>query len=153
MSERSFNCKMCGHCCYGRGGIIVAKKDLKRLASYFKLEEEVFLEKYTENINHKPCIIIKEDNYCYFFEQGRGCVIHEARPDICRAWPYFRGNLIDFISFEMAKIDCKGINKEIEHKIFATDGFAYLKDNQLLGSDPKSDARALIIQEHELPKK
>ncbi len=152
MSNLSFSCHKCGHCCHGRGGIIVGKKDLLRLMNYFKLDEKSFLEKYTENFNQKPCLIVKEDNYCYFFNKDVGCTIHTARPDVCRAWPYFRGNLIDKVSFEMAKLDCKGINKEMPHEIFARHGYAYLCDNSLLGKNPSVDGRALIVHEHELPK-
>ncbi len=149
----SFSCQKCGHCCHGRGGIIVGKKDLSRLTDYFKLDAKSFLEKYTENFNQKPCLIVKEDNYCYFFNSEVGCTIHIARPDVCRAWPYFRGNLIDKISFEMAKLDCKGINPEMEHEDFALAGYLYLQENSLLGSDPKVDGRALIVSKEELPKK
>lgn len=150
MSDLSFSCKMCGHCCHGSGGIIVGTKDLSRLLEYFKMDKESFLNKYTENFNNKPCLIVNEEKYCYFFEKDKGCVIHEARPDVCRAWPYFRGNLVDEISLEMAKTDCAGI-KNVSHPVFAHDGYAYLIDNNLLGDDPKVDGRALIVKEEELP--
>lgn len=152
MSEKSFSCQRCGHCCFGRGGIVVGQRDLPRLLAYFNLEKEAFLAKYTELFDGKPTLITGEDGFCYFFKEGAGCTIHEARPDVCRAWPYFRGNLIDELSFVMAKEDCPGIVKNISHAVFAHDGYAYLKNNQLLCLDKKTDGRALIVAEEELPK-
>ena len=153
MSELSFSCEMCGHCCDGSGGIVLGTKDLARLLTYFQMDEEPFLAKYTECASNKPRIIVGDDNYCYFFETGKGCTIHEARPDVCRAWPYFRGNLIDEFSFGMAKVDCPGISKDVSHAFFAHEGYAYLVENNLLGHDPKVDGRALIVAHEELPPK
>lgn len=151
MSKKSFQCQMCGHCCYGSGGIVVGTKDLPRLLMYFNMEKEAFLKKYTKMTNAKPCLIVGADNYCLFFKEGTGCTIHEARPNVCRAWPYFRGNLIDETSFEMAKEDCKGIVKTVTHAEFAHDGFAYLEENHLLATNSKLDGRALIVRKEELP--
>lgn len=151
MSEKSFSCKRCGHCCHGRGGIVVGQRDLPRLLAYFNMSEQDFLAKYTEIFDGKPTLIVGDDEYCYFFKEGQGCTIHEARPDVCRAWPYFRGNLIDEISFVMAKEDCPGIVQDISHAFFAHDGYAYLKENNLLCKNPKVNGRALIIDEEELP--
>lgn len=153
MSELSFSCKMCGHCCYGEGGIVVGTKDLPRLLEHFQMDKELFFTTYTKKFDNKPCLIVNEDKYCYFFEANKGCTIHEVRPNVCRAWPYFRGNLIDEISLEMAKMDCAGIRSDIAHAIFAHDGYAYLLENDLLGHNPKVDGRALIIREEELPSK
>ncbi len=152
MSEKSFSCQRCGHCCFGRGGIVVGQRDLPRLLAYFNMEKEAFLAKYTELFDDKPTLITGDDGFCYFFKEGAGCTIHEARPDVCRAWPYFRGNLIDELSFFMAKEDCPGIVKSVSHAVFAHDGYAYLKENNLLCQDKKTDGRALIVAEDELPK-
>ena len=152
MSEKSFSCQRCGHCCFGRGGIVVGQRDLPRLLAYFNMEKEAFLAKYTELFDDKPTLITGDDGFCYFFKEGAGCTIHEARPDVCRAWPYFRGNLIDELSFFMAKEDCSGIVKSVSHAVFAHDGYAYLKENNLLCQDKKTDGRALIVAEDELPK-
>lgn len=152
MSEKSFTCRRCGHCCHGRGGIVVGQRDLPRLLAYFKMEKEEFLQKYTEEFDGKPTLITGDDEYCFFFKEGAGCTIHEARPDVCRAWPYFRGNLIDEFSFAMAKEDCPGIDKSVSHAFFAHDGYAYLKENNLLCTDKKTDGRALIVAEEELPR-
>jgi hypothetical protein len=70
----------------------------------------------------------RDDGYCVFFVQGRGCGVHPARPDICRAWPFFRGNLIDVVSWEMAQAFCPGINGNVPHEEFVRQGLHYLRD-------------------------
>ena len=129
----------------------MGQRDLPRLLVYFNMEKADFLARYTEIFDGKPVLITGEDGFCYFFKEGRGCTIHEARPDVCRAWPYFRGNLIDEFSFAMAKEDCPGIVKTVSHAFFARDGYAYLKNNGLLCKDKSVDGRALIVDENELP--
>ncbi len=129
----------------------MGQRDLPRLLVYFNMEKADFLARYTEIFDGKPVLITGGDDFCYFFEEGRGCTIHEARPDVCRAWPYFRGNLIDEFSFAMAKEDCPGIVKTVSHAFFAHDGYAYLKNNGLLCKDKSVDGRALIVDENELP--
>lgn len=129
----------------------MGQRDLPRLLVYLNMEKADFLARYTEIFDGKPVLITGEDGFCYFFKEGRGCTIHEARPDVCRAWPYFRGNLIDEFSFAMAKEDCPGIVKTVSHAFFAHDGYAYLKNNGLLCKDKSVDGRALIVDENELP--
>ena len=46
-----FSCRRCGHCCSGRGGIVVGPRDLLRLADFFRMSAEEFLERHTENIS------------------------------------------------------------------------------------------------------
>ena len=38
--ESVFNCRMCGHCCEGRGGIVVSPTDMVRLAAHMQLPPE-----------------------------------------------------------------------------------------------------------------
>lgn len=153
MSKVSFSCIRCGHCCHGKGGIIVGANDLIRLCKYFQIDAKEFLDKYAENYNGKQRLIMGENGFCYFFKENVGCDIHDARPNVCRAWPYFRGNLIDEVSFGMAKVDCQGINQDISHTEFAHEGFSYLKEYELLASDKQQDSHALIVSDDELPKK
>ena len=52
-SSRCFSCRRCGHCCSGRGGIVVGPRDLLRLADFFRMSAEEFLERHTENMRGK----------------------------------------------------------------------------------------------------
>lgn len=94
---------------------------------------------------------MRRRSFCLFFEAGKGCAVHPARPDVCRAWPFFRGNLVDGVSFDMAKEDCPGIRREASHEDFAREGFRYLNDYKLRARDILHEGRALIVDESELP--
>lgn len=70
---------------------------------------EAVADSYCERIGGKLKIRCGEDGYCVFFRQGSGCGVHEGKPSICRAWPFFRGNIEDPASLAMAKEFCPGI--------------------------------------------
>ena len=150
-SSPVFSCRRCGKCCEGRGGIVVGPGDLPRLCAHFGLPAEEVLARYTENMGGKPTLKCGEDGFCLFFKAGRGCSIHPARPAVCRAWPFFRGNLVDEVSFSMAREDCPGILREVSHVRFAREGYRYLKDYKLLARDGLHEGRALVVEEKELP--
>lgn len=148
-AELAFDCKMCGHCCLGEGGIVVSPRDLVRIAAHLELTPEQFAERHGVWKHGKLFIKVGEDGYCTFFVMGKGCGVHVAKPDICRAWPYFRGNVVDADSLELAKDFCPGIRTDVPHAEFARQGRAYLKENGLLAKDPASEARALILDDGE----
>lgn len=147
VSQKSvFNCRMCGHCCEGKGGIIVSPADLQRLAAHLQQPQDAVAERYCERIGGKLRIRCGEDGYCVFFRQGSGCGVHEGKPAICRAWPFFRGNIEDASSLAMAKEFCPGIDINAEHADFAREGRAYLRDNGLIATDASCEANALILK-------
>ncbi|WP_147821276.1 YkgJ family cysteine cluster protein [Salidesulfovibrio onnuriiensis] len=145
MTLKAFECRMCGHCCHGEGGIIMSEKDRQRLALHLGISVEELLEKYSEERNGKISLGTGDDGYCVFFKDG--CGVHPGRPDICRAWPFFRGNLIDSMSWEMIQEYCPGVNPEAGHAEFVRQGRQYLRDENLLRYDPATDPNALITDE------
>ncbi len=142
--EEVFDCRMCGHCCEGAGGIIVSPDDLVRICEYLNVSSEEFSNKYGIVRNEKLTVRTGDDGFCIFFVQDKGCSVHEGKPNICRAWPYFRGNMIDEDSLFLAKDFCPGINPEVAHKDFVQAGEDYLQKNNLIANDAKTQARALI---------
>ncbi len=144
MSDATFDCRMCGHCCEGKGGIIVSPKDLERLCFHFKINADEFLSTYGTMSNGKLNVRTGDNGFCIFFIQGKGCAVHNSKPDICRAWPYFRGNMIDDQSLHLAKDFCPGIKHDINHKDFVQEGEHYLKEHNLRANDAKTQARALL---------
>jgi Fe-S-cluster containining protein len=130
MSEKTaFTCRLCGHCCQGEGGIVLAESDIARLGAHLGLAREDFLARAAHLVRGKYRIKSRADGFCLFFTAGTGCGVHPARPDICRAWPFFRGNLIDAISWEMAQDFCPGIAPDVPHAEFARQGLAYLREH------------------------
>ena len=52
-SEEFFDCLCCGHCCKGRGGIVVSFKDLKRLCGHLRLTADEFESAWGERHGNK----------------------------------------------------------------------------------------------------
>jgi len=140
-----FDCRMCGHCCEGKGGIVVSSRDLRRLCDHMGLSPVEFERSWGERWGDKLHIRCGEDGRCVFFEKGAGCSVHEAKPDICRAWPFFRGNLVDAESYMLARDFCPGISVTESHAAFRRQGLDYLLENNLAGSAGKDEAMALQI--------
>ena len=145
MTNTAFDCRMCGHCCEGKGGIVVSPSDLQRLCDFLRMPADAVIAAYGEQAGDKLKIRCGEDGYCIFFRQGKGCIVHEGKPSICKAWPFFRGNIEDPESLALAKDFCPGINPDISHDDFAREGMAYLEKERLLASDTRTEANALIL--------
>ncbi|MDR0466583.1 MAG: YkgJ family cysteine cluster protein [Deltaproteobacteria bacterium] len=140
----AFDCRMCGECCRGKGGIVIGPRDLPRLCGHLHTDELGFVALYGHRQDGKIKLRTGPDNYCVFFLPGSGCSVHAHKPDVCRAWPFFRGNMTDKGSFAMAKEFCPGINPMIGHDAFVQAGLLHLKECRLSANDPKLEAIALI---------
>jgi uncharacterized protein len=145
MPELSFNCQRCGRCCKGEGGIVMTARDRERLARHLGLDTAAMLEHCAEAVADKIRLRMGSDGYCIFFVQGQGCSVHPGRPDICRAWPYFRGNLVDASSWEMIQTDCPGVNNEAGHALFVSEGVDYLYKHDLVHEPGPEAPHALIL--------
>ncbi|MBF0481888.1 MAG: YkgJ family cysteine cluster protein [Desulfovibrionaceae bacterium] len=139
----AFACRRCGQCCRGEGGIVADERDQQRLCAYLGAARETFLAAYTVERSGKVFLTVGADGNCVFFEAG--CGVHPARPDICRAWPFFRGNLIDAVSFALSKDSCPGIEQGASHAAFARQGAAYLQARGLVKSSQAGAAEALKL--------
>ncbi len=146
-----FSCRRCGKCCEGRGGIIVSPRDLTRLSVFLGMSGHEVLARCTEPMRGQPVIRCGSDGYCMFFRAGEGCSIHPARPAVCRAWPFFRGNLVDHVSFSMARQDCPGISRDCSHGEFAREGYRYLHEYKLLARDRRTEGAMLAVDKQDLP--
>ncbi|MFW5487890.1 MAG: YkgJ family cysteine cluster protein [Desulfovibrio sp.] len=130
----SFSCQRCGHCCEGKGGIIMTEADIERMAKGLGQSREDFLRENTETANGRIRMRVGPDDYClHYNHEIKGCGVHLIRPDICRAWPFFRGNLIDSVSWELSQDFCPGINPSCGHDVFRSQGMQYLKDENIGG--------------------
>jgi len=124
-SAAVFVCRRCGDCCNGQGGIVLCSKDSERLATHLGLSLFAFHAQYTEEVRGKRRLVCGGSGSCVF-SSGCGCSVHEAKPDVCRAWPFFRGNLTDPSSLAMAKAGCPGIHAAADFAGFAQAGARYL---------------------------
>ena len=133
----AFECRRCGHCCHGAGGIVLTARDRARLAAHLGMSEEAFTAAHASRAGDKFHLGVRKDGFCVFFQEG--CAVHPARPDICRAWPYFRGNLLDAVSWELSHEYCAGINPDVPHAEFVRQGFEALRAQGVEAhNDPES---------------
>jgi uncharacterized protein len=131
MSGESFVCRMCGDCCRGTGGIVITPGEAWRISAHLHLDQQTFLDRFTLKIGDKRQIISSADGFCVFLSDN-GCAVHPVKPDVCRAWPFFRGNLLDESSWALAQDACQGIVSEVGHAAFVRQGLEYLKTHGLL---------------------
>lgn len=150
LSDTVFSCQKCGKCCEGEGGIVLSPQDLVRLANFLGLAVETAKDRYATPGNGKLKIITGKDGHCIFFQMGKGCAIHPVKPAVCRAWPYFRGNLVDEESFMLAREFCPGISRTCTHAEFVRTGLEYLQAE--LSPDSRNPANALKIDWQSLKK-
>lgn len=143
MPDSVFECQKCGHCCEGRGGIVLGRRDLKRLSLFMGMSESAFISAWTENVGAKLRLGLGDSGNCVFFDQQKGCGVHPAKPDVCRAWPFFRGNLQDPVSFAMAKEYCPGIKKNASFQEFSRIGREHLLNSGLANNSGPANALRL----------
>jgi uncharacterized protein len=110
-----YDCSKCpGYCC-SHARIAVSDADIARLARHFGLPLETARRRFTyryqtkevdeQLLRHQRDHIYK--SVCRFFDtQERRCTVYEARPNVCRRYPY--GNVCGyylFLKFERAHQD------------------------------------------------
>ena len=119
---KAFECKMCGECCYGKGGIIVSDKELARISEFLNIDPEEFKQKYCELRNRRLMLVAGRDGFCVFFDREKQCLIHKVKPGICCLWPFYEANMNDEYNWNLAKDACPGINPGATFEEFVKQG-------------------------------
>ena len=115
---KAFQCKMCGECCYGEGGISVNGEEIEKIAKFMEIASEAFISGFCQEKNGRFSIKTGHDGFCIFYEKKRGCHIYLVKPGICTLWPFYPAILKDMDNWEMAKDACPGINPECSFQNF-----------------------------------
>ena len=144
-----FDCRRCGDCCRGRGGIVLRTLDEERLAVFLGIRVPDLRTRFTEFSHGKRGLVTGEDGWCVFFGSA-GCAVHPAKPGVCRAWPFFRGNLVDPVSFAMAKAGCPGIREHVAFSVFSETGARYLLAEEAYALRDGNGSPAALLSEDEL---
>jgi Fe-S-cluster containining protein len=58
------------------------------------------------------------DGHCIFYDQDRGCTVHEGRPWRCRQWPLHPSMLADENNYRTITESCPGFKKDISYPEF-----------------------------------
>jgi len=122
MDKKVFECKMCGECCWGEGGIVLEHGEADRIAKFLDIGIDEFLARFCKTTGKSVSVRCGNDLYCIFFEKGRGCTIHPVKPKRCQDWPFYRALLNDPDNWEEAKGACPGISRECSFKEFRAYG-------------------------------
>jgi Fe-S-cluster containining protein len=107
-----YDCVDCpAFCCSVYDRVQVKPRDLRRLAKYFNVTEEVAATRYTKMWQKERVLRRKKDKLlgeaCQFIDpQTRGCSIYHARPAVCREFPTTkRCAYYDLLTFEREQQD------------------------------------------------
>jgi hypothetical protein len=116
-SPEAFVCQRCSQCCQGQGGIFLAPAEVGPAARLVGLDEEEFVRRHLEPVPGGWEVAAGADGACSLLGP-RGCRIHQAKPAICRRWPFFSALLADPQAFQLAKEHCPGLRPEAGHADF-----------------------------------
>jgi len=147
--ERVFQCARCGICCYGIGGIVLSSSEVSRLAVFLEAHPQISSHSWLERRNNKNSVRSGTDGNCLFFSASHGCLVHPVKPAICRAWPFFRGNLVDPYSLALAKEYCRGIEPDVSHAEFVRAGLDYVEFLGIAAPCRPGEPTALRMPGHE----
>ncbi|CAO0823627.1 YkgJ family cysteine cluster protein [Desulfarculales bacterium] len=117
MKQPAFNCQRCNQCCHGEGGISLKFGEIPQAAALLALSAREFIDRYCELRPGLYFIKTNQDGDCALLGP-EGCIIHQAKPRICRRWPYFQALLRDASAFEEAKRSCPGLRPEVSFQDF-----------------------------------
>jgi len=117
MSGREvFQCRECGDCCQGQGGIYVQPGEVALMAAFLHLPVAEFRGRYLEAspLGERLASVA---GACTFLKENR-CLVHPVKPAICRRWPFLKALLNHPEELEGAKGACPGIDPECRHEAF-----------------------------------
>lgn len=90
----AFSCTRCGACCTGAPGYVwVTAEEIERLAAFRGEALEQFSARFVRLVGQRYSLIEKPGGDCIFWDKERGCTVYPARPDQCRAWPFWPENV------------------------------------------------------------
>jgi Fe-S-cluster containining protein len=115
---KAFQCRSCGECCYGEGGIIVEEAEIERMALFLGIGQETFLSRFCKEKRGRFYVKSGPDNFCIFLDKMRKCSIHSVKPKRCSLWPFYPAIVRDRENWDMAKDACPGINRECSFEEF-----------------------------------
>jgi Fe-S-cluster containining protein len=115
---KAFECKQCGECCYGEGGILLQPEETEKIADFLGLTCASFIALHCEERHDRLYIRSASNGYCAFFDRDRQCLIHPVKPGPCSLWPFYPALLKDRSTWDQAKEACPGINPEASFEDF-----------------------------------
>jgi uncharacterized protein len=101
-----YDCLKCPAYCCSYDRVIVEKRDLKRLARHFGVDEDTASRRFTKIVDGEQVLRHQKDDVfgsvCMFLDTNtRRCTIYSARPGVCHEYPDRpRCGYYDFLKWE-----------------------------------------------------
>ncbi len=138
-----FECKMCGECCKGQGGIRTTLEEIEQMAKYLKMDKARFMADFVRRENGFYYIKEKERDgqlVCVFLQDNGGCAVHPCKPLPCKLWPYWKGILSSEIDWRALMDVCKGFNPKVSFEEFVKEG---MKEREKILGNRQDERRYL----------
>lgn len=116
-----FTCKRCSHCCRIEPGFVyLSRKDLTNLCIWFKLNSDLFIERYCRWVRYydnTEVLCLKETETYDCILWNNGCTAYENRPIQCSTYPFWSYLLESERDWNENQKCCPGINNgELHNK-------------------------------------
>ena len=109
-----FACARCGFCCHGETTVSLDEHDQERMIRALGLSREETARRYWRVTGSTVQMQVR-DGHCIFFDDERGCTVHEGRPWRCRQWPLHPSMLDDENNYRTISESCPGIRTDIDY--------------------------------------
>ena len=108
-----FECSQCGGCCSGpdEGYIWITRPEIELLVKHLDITVEQLRQKYLTRLGCRTSIIEDEQSKDCIFLIEHCCKVYDVRPNQCRTWPFWPGNLKSAYDWNCAATRCPGINR------------------------------------------
>lgn len=111
-TARRFACERCGNCCRRPGVVHFTPGDVARAARFLELSPREFRRQYLMKEDGDWILEGRPDEGCIFFDDAaKACLIHEAKPMQCRAWPFWPEVMKGRAAWRRAARHCPGMGK------------------------------------------
>lgn len=105
----------CGRCCNEPGGIVhLSQTDAENLAQFFEMPTSEWLQRDgRRRLDGKWVLKSRpEDDICIYLDDGMKCMVYDAKPTQCSAFPWWRENLRAERKWNKVVRGCPGLSEE-----------------------------------------
>ncbi len=104
----AYECQRCTACCQWPGQVKITGAEIARLASFFGVSEDEFIQNHTRlQADRKGLALLEKENGECVYLNGQECVIEAVKPQQCRDFPN-RWNFPGFEQVCRARVVRKG---------------------------------------------
>lgn len=124
-----YTCTACGTCCRWGGWVCLYPGDIPRLAAFFGLSPQAFVDSYTRHILVEyqeedstllvPYLALTTNQEACIFLEGPHCKVHSVKPVHCAESPFLAEFLLDEEGYALLAKHCPGLGQGQHHSASA----------------------------------